>query len=278
MRRFLFLLTPLWIITGCSVSAVPQHGFTVSSVSTLDAELGETSGLFCRDDMAFTINDSGNKPEVFVINRNGETTGRVEVSATNRDWETITGDAENLFIGDIGNNAGKRSALNIYRVAAERSDVEQTISISYANNRPAQNQPYAHDFDGEAMTYRDGDLIIFSKSWETGRSHVYHISPDIDKQVLTPAVSVDNLPGVVTGADWSEQYQEFVLVGYRSNAFGLFKAFIATLDANYQVKTVDLLPEFTQVEGVCYAKDGEVWITQESTPYSSAKIAVLEFR
>lgn len=278
MRRVLFLLTPLWMIAGCSVSAVPQHGFSVDTVNTLATDLAETSGLFCRDDMAFTINDSGNKPEVFVINRNGEITGRVEVAATNRDWETLTGDAENLYIGDIGNNAGKRATVNVYRISAQQSDVEQTMTLSYENNRPAQNQPYAHDFDGEAMTYRDGNLIIFSKSWDTGISHVYQLPTDVDKQVLTSQYSVKGLPGVVTGADWSEQYQEFVLVGYHSNAFGLFKSFIATLNAEYEVKTVDFLPEFTQVEGVCYAEEGEVWITQESTPYSSAKLAVLKFR
>lgn len=278
MNRIVFILSPLLLLAGCSVSADPQHGVEVLSTYTLDNALKETSGLFCDSNSIYTINDSGNEPELFTLGQDGSLTARVTLDAKNRDWEAITGDDEYFYIGDIGNNAGKHKSLTVYKI--NRTDPAQEAvkrRFTYAGNTPQENAPYAHDYDGEAMTMRDGKLILFSKSWATEQSHVYVLQDIKAKQVLTPFTSVDGLPGVVTGADWNSDTQEFVLVGYRSNALGMFKPFIATVSGDYQLKTVDFLSQFAQVEGVCYGPDGNVWISQESTPYTSAKLAKLKF-
>ena len=263
-------------MAGCTVSADTKRGVEVLSSNTLESELIETSGLFCIEGGAFTINDSGNKPELFTINEAGKITGKAELDITNQDWETITGNDDYLYIGDIGNNAGKRKTLKIYRIDRKDSTQTEELRITYTGNKPADNVPYAHDFDAEAMTMRDGKLLIFSKSWGTEKSHVYVVQDIKAKQALTSLVDVEGLPGVVTGVDWSETEQQFAVVGYRSNALGMFKPFIATVNGEYKVTAVHMLPEFGQVEGVCHAPDGNIWITQESSPYTSAKIAVLK--
>ncbi|MBU2978598.1 hypothetical protein [Alteromonas sp. C1M14] len=275
MSRYFLSIIPFFFVASCSVSSVPSPQVTVTQVHTLNPDLGETSGLFCRDGSAFSINDSGNAPELFVIDKQGEITGRVTLDAKNKDWETITGDDEFLYIGDIGNNAGKRKDLKIYQVSASTGDVSSTIRVAYEGNKTDENIPYSHDYDGEAMTMRDGKILIFSKSWGTETSHIYQVDVDKSEQLLTPIANVEGLPGVVTGVDWSDKLQQFVLVGYRSNALGMFKPFVAVVSANYDVESVFPLAEFTQVEGVCHGPDNEVWISQESTPYSSAKLAVL---
>ena len=66
-------------MTGCSVSADTQRGVEVLSSYSLDNALKETSGLFCIDGGAFSINDSGNKPELFTINELGKITGKAEL-------------------------------------------------------------------------------------------------------------------------------------------------------------------------------------------------------
>ncbi|MEG3765845.1 hypothetical protein [Alteromonas sp. 14N.309.X.WAT.G.H12] len=277
MSRHFLSFIPLFFVASCSMSSPSNSQVTVEHVYTLDADLGETSGLFCRGDNAFSINDSGNAPELFVIDKQGQITGRTPLNAKNVDWETITGDDENLYIGDIGNNAGKRKSLTIYKVSSATGDVASTIHIAYKGNRVDDNVPYSHDYDGEAMTLRDGKILIFSKSWGTEISHVYAVDVNKSEQLLTSMANVKGLPGVVTGVDWSEKLQQFVLVGYRSNALGMFKPFVAEVSADYEVKSVFPLGEFTQVEGVCHTPDNKVWISQESTPYSSAKLAEISF-
>ena len=275
MTRVFLTLSPMFLLFGCSVSAGPQHQIDVVSVHTLNKTLSETSGLLCGANNAYTINDSGNEPELYEIDSSGNLINTSVLDAENRDWEAITGDDKFLYIGDFGNNAGKRDKLSIYKVARESGEVTGQLSISYEGNVPHSNTPYAHDYDGEAMTMRDGNILIFSKSWETEISHVYQVDTQQGEQVLTSTAEIAGLPGVVTGADWNESKQELVLVGYRSNALGMFKPFIATLDGDYKTKDVRELPQFGQVEGVCYATDNHVWISQESTPYTSAKLAVL---
>ena len=276
MNRIFLLLSPLFLMTGCSVSADTQRGVEVLSSYSLDNALKETSGLFCIDGGAFSINDSGNKPELFTINELGKITGKAELDITNQDWETITGNEDYLYIGDIGNNAGKRKNLKIYRIDRKDSSKTEKLRFTYTGNKPVDNVPYAHDYDGEAMTMRDGKLQIFSKSWATETAHVYNVQDIKAKQALSPIANVEGLPGVVTGVDWSEEKQEYALVGYRSNALGMFKPFIATISNEYQVTGVHMLSQFAQVEGVCHAPNGNIWITQESSPYTSAKIAVLK--
>lgn len=276
MNRTFLILSPLFLLAGCTVCADTQRGVNVISSHTLENALKETSGLFCIDGGAFTLNDSGNAPEIFSMDDQGKVTGKTELDVSNHDWETLTGNADYLFVGDIGNNAGKRKALQIYRIDRNDSTQTETLRITYSGNTPADNVPYAHDYDGEAMTMRENKLLIFSKSWATEKSHVYLVQDIKAKQVLSPIASVEGLPGVVTGVDWSASEQEFVLVGYRSNALGMFKPFIARVSGDYQVTDVHMLPQFGQVEGVCHAPDGNIWITQESSPYTSAKIAVLK--
>lgn len=65
----------------------------------------------------WTLNDSGNPPELYAIDRSGKTIGTFPVNAKNRDWEDLAiDDAGNLYIGEIGNNGGRLKELAVYRV------------------------------------------------------------------------------------------------------------------------------------------------------------------
>ncbi|NIG57137.1 hypothetical protein [Chitinophaga sp. Cy-1792] len=70
----------------------------------------------------WTHNDSGNKPEVFLINSKAELISTIKLKdVSNRDWEDI---AEGIgpikgkyyvYVGDIGDNGGIRNSIKIYR-------------------------------------------------------------------------------------------------------------------------------------------------------------------
>jgi hypothetical protein len=54
---------------------------------------------------AYHLNDGGNTNEIFEIDKNsGKILNKIQTNFPNKDWEAITNDGENLYIGDFGNN------------------------------------------------------------------------------------------------------------------------------------------------------------------------------
>lgn len=84
----------------------------------------EQSGLArnsTSDDAFWSLNDSGNSPQLFAIDSTGAPLGRWQVvGATNVDWEAIAvGTCESgacIYIGDVGDNQAHRSSVSIWRI------------------------------------------------------------------------------------------------------------------------------------------------------------------
>lgn len=140
-------------------------------VATLPKPLVETSALIKHKCSFLTINDSGNKEEIYVFKNNGEIKHSTVISnATNVDWEAMAYDGETyLYIGDIGNNANKRKDLVIYKVKMEdviKNDSVEAEKIIF--NYPEQKQfpPLAPQlyYDAEGLIIKDNQLIIFTKN------------------------------------------------------------------------------------------------------------------
>lgn len=278
--RVMYKLAAIMTITfpiACSTTTTASSDrLKVLAEHGLIAELGETSGLYCSQGKHYTIADSGNSPSLYAIDSQGTITNRVEVAKKNRDWESITGDDEYLYIGDFGNNAGKRNDLLIYKI--RRSDLKQESKLTFSYNQYdiRKNEAYAHDYDAEAMVSVNDKLVLFSKSWLTNVVNIYHLDKSTTNQQLVPFKRLKGLPGVVTGADWDNVNQQFVLVGYNSNAFGITDPFIALLSEDYELQETFILKGFGQVEGLCVKPNSEIWITQENAPFSMAKLVKLQ--
>jgi hypothetical protein len=97
----------------------------VLSTGTLaDSSLRESSGVARSHripGVLYSINDSGNEPEIFALDSTGAALGRWILPALdNRDWEAIASGpcpaGRCLFIGDLGDNLEKRGHVTIYRV------------------------------------------------------------------------------------------------------------------------------------------------------------------
>src|SRR3954447_13166063 len=62
-------------------------------------------------------NDSGNRPALFAIRRDGTIVREFRLAAPNVDWEDIADDEKgHLYIGDIGNNGGLLAVRGVYRI------------------------------------------------------------------------------------------------------------------------------------------------------------------
>ncbi len=267
------ILVSLVLSIACNNLADKEAEISIVKSINLSADVIETSGLYCpSDDRIYTINDSGNSAVVYQLDAQGNIVQATNVDHSNVDWEAVTGDDEHLYIGDIGNNRGERADINVLVVDKNTFGKRRVLNIEYANNR-AQNISLKHDFDGEALVSFEDKLILFSKSWLTNNLHVYALSKTQEQQLITPITSLEGLPGVVTGADYSARKDQFIVVGYKLNLFGLFSPFIAVLNSDFSLVKHYPLTGFSQVEGLCISPSGKIWISQEGTVLSGPKLA-----
>ncbi|WP_421133340.1 hypothetical protein [Alteromonas sp. A079] len=269
VRSFVLITVIVSTLLGCS-SAISPAPITLSTLRVLPKALAETSGLHCNENTMLSINDSGNAAVTYEIDYEGEIVSTTEINKKNIDWEAIAADKHYIYIADVGNNKGKRTDLSIIHYPINNTSPMITRTISYAANRVSGNIPYAHDFDAEAMVAANDTLLLFSKSWRSGIAFVYDITATSES--LLPVAQIEGLPGVITGADYDETRNVYVFVGYKSDPFGNFAAFMAQASTNFALLNVWSLENYQQVEGVCVDKSGDYWFTEEATKTRAASL------
>lgn len=265
-------------LCSCNLSSANTARFDVLAELKLPDALAESSGLFCDPSgQVFTLNDSGNAPIVYQLAVDAAISTESLVNAKNQDWEALTGDDNYLYIGDIGNNNGQRKTLIIYKVNRSHLSPDQpsSIAVSYVGNTVNANRSLDHDFDAEALVAVNDQLVLFSKSWQTDVLKVFLLDKSTHQQAVTPHALVRGLPGVITGADYDQIQQQYILVGYPSKRVGYGEPFMLILDNQFSLLEHIPLPGFGQIEGVCHRPDGEIWFTQEASFFSSAKLVKL---
>jgi len=95
------------------------------------SELDEVSGIAAsvqNSDLLWLIEDSDNGPYIYAVNPAGEYSGKITLNGvSNTDWEAIAiydnGTSTSIFIGDIGDNNGSRSAEPTCLLEIEEPDV-----------------------------------------------------------------------------------------------------------------------------------------------------------
>ncbi|MBL4629618.1 MAG: hypothetical protein JKY14_00095 [Paraglaciecola sp.] len=268
---------------GCSSLATNTPNYILIEENYLSGELKETSGLYCPEvGSAYTVNDSGNKPIIYHIDSKGRIIDTIPISSENKDWEALTGDGQNFYVGDVGNNNGKREFVQIHIVPKTVPKIAQhsekkviTSELFYKNNSIKNNEYLDHDFDAEALVSVDDHLFLFSKSWHTGTLFVYKINKAEPKQFIEHVSEIEGLPGVVTGGDFDRTNNRFILVGYELKSFGRFYPFITILNKDFSLQKSYKLAEYGQVEGVCVTPNGDIWFTQEGSFLSHNKMVKL---
>ncbi|WP_235736314.1 hypothetical protein [Nocardioides alcanivorans] len=73
-----------------------------------DPEIVESSGLVMTDDLAVTVNDSGDSARIFTVDRGtGKTVGVTRWAGQARDIEALApAGPDEVWVGDIGDNRG----------------------------------------------------------------------------------------------------------------------------------------------------------------------------
>ncbi|MGC1631803.1 MAG: T9SS C-terminal target domain-containing protein [Gelidibacter sp.] len=255
------IITSLIFLLGLFTSSA-QTALDITNLQT--PALDESSGLLFYNDKIITHNDSGGKAELYEIHpTTGLITRTVEISnATNVDWEDIAQDASYIYIGDIGNNAGNRTDLKIYKISKEDYNTNDgrvqaaIIGFSYADQLDFTSRSNMTNWDAEGLISYGDKLLVFTKNWTDNQTNVYAI-PKTSGTHSAVLVSSFNTNGLLTGADSSPDESVIYLAGYSTSE----APFIYTIhdipqnsldifSGNISEKIADILTIGHQVEGI----------------------------
>ncbi len=186
-------------------------------IAVLSDSLSESSGLNFFGEHLFTFNDSGNTSELFQIDpRNGRILRVLQTGLHNTDWEALTNDGQNFYIGDFGNNGGARKDLKIYKIPFSGENIEKDSAKSIRFHYPDQEdftfRNINNDFDAEAMVFLNGKIHIFSKAWKSGIIAHYILDPGIEGEQTAEKTETFHTNFVVTDASFYNG--KLYLVGY----------------------------------------------------------------
>ena len=260
---FWISLTLLHAQTGVTL---PTLNISPQFVANLGPANNETSGLVYFHDTLFSINDSGNAPALFAID---PVTGATLhtwafLNAQNIDWEALAASNSKIFIGDIGNNMGTRSFFEIYQVTLTDLPIADTLptlkSTFYYPDQSSGSLPMnAHNFDAEAMVWRNDSLHIFSKNWENLWTKHYVLPSMWQDTIAATLLDSFQVNGLITDAAYDAQHDQFYLLGYQQQSSGLYNTFMWQLwdfpngifDGKRRRLELGSTLSLAQTEGIC---------------------------
>jgi hypothetical protein len=184
----------------------------------LPKSIGESSGLVASRRHAgvfWTLNDSGNPPALFAIERDGTLIREYPVASKNVDWEDLAIDDDgHLYIADTGNNDRRRTEVRILQV--DEPDPHAPLQGDTPKLRVRANwrlkYPEGKPFDCEAVFVLAGRAYLLPKKLDGSRAEIFRVDlagaaaeGDRANRPLTPE-RIAGLPAVrapVTAADVS---------------------------------------------------------------------------
>lgn len=213
LNLLLFIFLPL-VVFGQDLIVTPM--------TSLSAEISETSGLLMVEGTLVTHNDSGDGSFLYEVDpETGMVTRTVVVAnAAAQDWEDICKDGSYIYLGDFGNNDGVRTNLRIFRVSildyiSTPNDTvyADTIRFNYADQVDFEPATYTTNYDAEAMIAYNDSLYIFTKNWGNYKTNIYAV-PKTPGEYSVSIVDSLNTEGLVTGASFDPVHAEILLCGY----------------------------------------------------------------
>lgn len=240
-------------------------------IAVLSDSLRESSGLTNIDGRLFSFNDSGNTSEIFEIKPGSSFIQKTfQTGLKNIDWEAITNDGENFYIGEFGNNVGTRKDLKIYKVPFRKDslivDSIKIIPFHYPEQIDFTPRNINNNFDAEAMIFLDSDIHIFTKEWITNTVSHYLIDKNLSENQAAQKLESFETGFVVTDASFFDN--KLYVVGYTKKAWVFLMIFEkdenGNLFFNKPLKKFALGRAFNigQIEGITATEKG-IYISGE---------------
>jgi hypothetical protein len=271
----ILLLLSTWIVTSSTAGATLQVSRSETATCRIMGELvrlpdlSEASGIAAsrtRPGVLWAHNDSG-LPIIVALDQRGAIKGRVRlVGAKVDDWEDIAvgpcPQGSCVYVGDIGDNRGRRQRITIYRTVEPSPDATASQPVE-AFHATYPDGP--HDAESLFVTPA-GEVFIVTKS-DPGSVAIYRFplrsgSATLER-VGEPLTTKANPKDRPTGADSSPDGQ-WIAVRTASRL-----AFYAAADLTsgrwresfrYDLESV----HEPQGEGVTFGDDGTIYLVGES--------------
>lgn len=229
----------------------------------------ETSGLSFLNNKLFTLNDGGNPNEIYEINpSNGTILNKIQTDIPNIDWEAISFSKDTLYIGDFGNNLGKRKNLSVSSLVMSDSTRLITNRISnyeYANQVDFSYNPLHHNFDCEAMIVQPNKIHLFTKEWKSKKTSHYIIEKSKQEKQLLSKIEEFNIRYLVTDGYYFEN--KLYLIGYTKTGRIFLTIFecdknLTITNSKFKKYKLGSVLRFGQVEGIAVNTNG-IYISAE---------------
>jgi len=276
MEQMLFLSFYAWSWMACQV--VDNDPGKLIPTGPLPKELIENSGLIEMDDDLYVgLNDSGNPANLYLFSvkrRSGTRTVKIS-NAKNVDWEDLTQDELYVYVGDMGNNAGSRKDLTIYRIKKDdlRKNAEvEAEKITYAYDLQTKFKSSSkNNFDCEALVCVGDSLYLFTKNRGNKMTDLYGL-PKSPGDYRAKHLGQFEANGLITSAALRKHADknDLVLIGYneKSHNYKGFMIYFPMIEGTHFFQAASKRVEFNtslQIESVLYHGDHQVWITNEET-------------
>lgn len=261
-----------------NVNTVKTVLYNPKIVTNLPKTLKETSGLIFWRNGLWTINDSGGKPVIYKVDvKTGKILQQISIAgAVNKDWEALTQDEYYIYVGDVGNNRGKRHKFTVYKIKKNQIPkngnarvIPQTINFDFPDKRSVPKKWDATAFDCEAILSWNNHLYVFTKDWKSQHTRFYRIPKKPGNYKATFVGSFD-VGGLITAATGENRAGNIILLGYTK---GDWIPFIWALshfkgDDFFSGKKVRVdMPQriASQTEGVAFTSGWKGYISAEET-------------
>ncbi|RYH75780.1 hypothetical protein EVU94_02130 [Flavobacteriaceae bacterium 144Ye] len=242
-----------FILLSCNTGKLNIIGDIANSLKEVSAaEYMSSSNLI------WVIEDAGNKNNLYGLNPNGNIIKDIDISnAENIDWEDLTSDSDgNIYIGDFGNNKGKRKTFTIYKVKNPANIVDKTTAEIITIEMPKKLK----DEDYESFFLLNNYFYLFTK--ESGSFKVVKVANKIGKQKaeLVTEFNLEGKHNKITSADISNDGKTVVLLNHdklwKITGFNSDNFFKGTIEAQY-------FDHNSQKEGICFKDQNTVYISEE---------------
>tara|TARA_B100001057_G_scaffold9205_1_gene8433 strand:- start:96 stop:857 length:762 start_codon:yes stop_codon:yes gene_type:complete len=240
----------------------------------LSKKLDETSGLEIIGNQLITINDSGNNPILFYLDKNGNILDERKLDCCkNNDWESLAVDDEFIYIADMGNNFDTRKNLSIIKIPIQKSsnEIAEIINFSYPEQKKFVTTFRSSQYDAEALISMDNSLIIFTKNKLKKITEIYSL-PKIAGKYEAKKIGSLNTQSIITGGDYDPDSKLLALTS-TINFIKYYILIITDFSLNKKNQKIDMyeIPiGMTQVEAIKIIDESTFWITSEDESSSSS--------
>ncbi|MDD4235404.1 MAG: hypothetical protein PHF99_05260 [Bacteroidales bacterium] len=287
MLRHVFKFFILSVLTATGSINLAQN-FSLSREIHLNNILQETSGLLYCNSGFISHNDSGGKPELYVVDStNGKIINTVLIEgAVNRDWEDIAEDDNYFYIGDFGNNSGSRTDLRIYQVKKPQDillktslKLKNTFYFKFEDQTDFKKNFRETPFDCEAFFVINNIAYIFSKNWHNQTTSLYKLPLDGNIETAKKISTLD-ADCLITSADFNENINTIACTGYKKG-FPI-KTVLIFIGFNPKNESITFFKRYNmnycnhQIEGLTWINNNKLCISNEYSKKIPAKLVCLD--